>query len=358
MCIQSSSRCTNINEDPNDLKDQLCALMEGLRTLTRIVTMDDTSSEYVDDDRRIEELQSAWRLEDTGFSALYNCCKQMKDSLCLTSVEADEALIEVQETRKIAIAAKLSREKMKKKAIALQKENSELRNKNHLLMIELRDQKKQKKLIARSVKNFVGTLLEEHQLETRNVSTLAPDYIPSLPDVSNENSSEEEWEEVSNASSGSSLVTDDGCATVHLAQREPDTLPSLRQALKSIRWNNIIPTNNITKQKNELDLSFPSTNSGILLCAVPMKSSASTYSHALLVCGFTEFDDTLNQQPMFGSRLICVDGISLEREQWKMTNFHDYIASKSGPIKMSFRNELLNRAQIEQLKESSKIFGL
>ena len=41
MCIDSGSnklsRFTQTNEEPNDLKDQLCAITEGLRTLTRIV---------------------------------------------------------------------------------------------------------------------------------------------------------------------------------------------------------------------------------------------------------------------------------------------------------------------------------
>lgn len=369
MCIQNcgcdnneSSRCTNANEDPNDLKDQLCALMEGLQTLTRIVTTVDTSSQYCDDVERIEELRSAWKIEDTGFSGLYNACRQMKDTLSITSMEANEALIEVQRTGKIAISAKASRDKIKKKANALQKENSKLRNKNHLLAMELRNQSKQKKLIARSVRNFMNTFMDEHQAETRDSSTLVPTHAPPLPDSSNDNSSEEDWEEISNASSGSSLVTDDGCATVRLAQRKSKEARFARR--QGMRWvsgggsrggvgSGIIPTKNIMRQKNELDLSFPSKHSGILFCTVSTKSTTKKYSsQALLVCGFSKFDDTLNQQPMFGSRLVFVDGISCKK--WKMETLNDYVSSKHGPMQMSFRNELLTKTQIEQLKESSK----
>ena len=73
-------------------------------------------------------------------------------------------------------------------------------------------------------------------------------------------------------------------------------------------------------------------------------------NEALLVSGFMEFDDTLNRRPTFGARLVCVDGISVERE-WRMENLIDYICTKNGPTQMSFRNEFLTTAQVTQLKK-------
>jgi len=70
----------------------------------------------------------------------------------------------------------------------------------------------------------------------------------------------------------------------------------------------------------------------------------------LLVCGFLGFDDKRNRRPTFGARLVCVDGISVEREQWKMANYVDHICRMTGPTQMSFKNEFLTTAQISQLK--------
>merc|ERR1740124_596103 len=158
----------------------------------------------------------------------------------------------------------------------------------------------------------MDTFMDEHQVETRDGSTIAPTYAPPLPDSSNDNSSEEDWEEISNASSGLSLVTDDGCATVRLAKRKPREARFARG--QSMRWiggglclgSGIIPTDNIMVRKNELDLSFPSKKSGILFCTVSKKYPTNKDSQSLLVCGFAEFDDTFKSETyVWVSTCVC-----------------------------------------------------
>jgi len=138
----------------------------------------------------------------------------------------------------------------------------------------------------------------------------------------------------------SALVTDEGCATVRFTKR---------QGRKIKRENGNFRSKKKKRQRNVLEISFPSKNVGIQFTSVSKKSSAKG-GETLNVCGFMGFDDSLNRRPTFGARLVCIDGISIEREEWNMENFIDYVCAKSGPTQMSFRNEFLTTAQIAQLK--------
>ena len=177
-----------------------------------------------------------------------------------------------------------------------------------------------------------------------------PTDVSDTPSLSDIDSVEEEWEEISNTPSSSSFVTD-GCATLRLAQnREIKATFVQRHGLGSMRRKGILPTKNIMMQKNEFDLSFPTNKCGIMYCAVQVESSAGTDYDALLVRGLTDdFDESLNKKPMCGSRLVCIDGVSLEREHWTIEKIVDYIALKNGPIQMSFRNKMLTKTQIKKL---------
>lgn len=144
-------------EHPNDMREQIRVLTESIRTLTSVLI---TPSECPDGIKRIEQLQSTWRLEDTGFSSLFNTCTQMQNTLHLTSLEADKNFDEFQRVREIASAAKLEQEKMKEIIFKLQEEKKGLQEKNLVLVNEVEVHKKERKVIARSVRNFVDTTLK------------------------------------------------------------------------------------------------------------------------------------------------------------------------------------------------------
>jgi len=343
----------NIECNPNDnLREQLTVLTEAIRILTRIVTTPSPpcSSESFDAEKKIEQLHLTWRLEDTGFSKLFNACKQMQDALRLTSLEADKAFDDVQRASDAAVVREREDEMKNEKIFTLQEEILELERKNQILMGEVKDHKKQKKVIARSVRKFVNAMNEGHTDSsaptTPNNQGLGLNNIPQLQYITSISpsfsTSEEDSEEISPP-----LVTDDGCATVRLAQRQ--ARKSKRERVSTIRSKKKI------RQRNVLELKFPSKNVGIQFTSVSQKSFASKSKdakEALLICGFLGFDDTLNRRPTFGSRLVCVDGISVEKEGWKMENLIDYICAKEGPLQMSFRNEFLTTAQIAQLKKT------
>jgi len=239
--------------------------------LTKIVTTDPSSTESFDAEERIEILNLKWKLEHTGFPKLLNACKQMQDSLRLTSFEADRALDDAQRASEAAAQAEVEAQQRKKKIYSLHREKIDLQKKNKSLM-------EQKKLIARSVRKFVDAMTEEHNGGTATLSlttqksvsrlqliddmneenndriiSTSPDAqknIPQLQYVTSGSTSEEGSEDASTVSS-SALVTDDGCATVRFTQR-------LGRKCKIERVN--FRTKNKIRQRNVLELSFPSKN--------------------------------------------------------------------------------------------------
>jgi len=386
-----------IEEHPNDMREQIRALTEGIRTLTSILI---TPSEYLDGIKRIEQLQSTWRLEDTGFSCLFNACTQMQNTLHLTSLEADKNFDEFQRGREVASAAKLEEEKMKKIVFTLQTEKIELQEKNFILVNEVKDHKKERKVVARSVRNFVDTTLqrireiasttklEEEKMkneiltlqkektesqkshiqtnkvgdkktdkkgipraiqisvdtnhEKQNDPLISSIPTPNVPDLSYSpsnsiRSSVDEWTEMALVSSES--VTDDNCTTVCFPKRE---------VLKSERSNYQLKKK--ARHSDELELSLLSKYVGLQFTSVLTKRYFKD-KEALLVSGFMGFDDSLNQRPPFGSQLVHVDEISLENEKWKKKDLVDYILAKSGPLQMRFCNKPLTTAQAEQLRK-------
>jgi len=345
-----------IEYDPNEnLKEQLTVLTEAIRILTRIVTTSNSpcSSESFDAEKRIEQLHSTWRLEDTGFSKLFNACKQMQDTLRLTSLEADRALDDVQRASEAAALWDIEKESKNKKIIMLEREKLELERKNQTLMCEVKDHKRQRKVIARSVRKFVNAMNEEH---TSSSTPTTPTYqglglnnIPQLQYItglSTNSSTSLSTSEEESEDTASPLVTDDGCATVRFAQRQGRK--SKRERVSNVRSKKKI------RQRNVLELSFPSKNVGIQFTSVSQKSFGSKSKDgkvSLLICGFLGFDNKLNRRPTFGSRLVCVDGISVEKEEWKMENLIDYICAKEGPLQMGFRSEFLTTVQIAELKK-------
>jgi len=324
-------------EQQNDLKEQVEVLSEGIRYLTSILA---TPLDYSEDERQIEKLQSKWRLEDTGFSSLFNTCKQMKNTLRLTSLEADRDLDELRRVAETLFKAQVGEEKMRKKVFTLQKEKIELQEKNRILINKAKMHKKQKKVIARIARSFgnVGNTINEEQ----NVTSLSDTTIivPRSTSAS------------STLSVSSGLVTDDGCATIRFPTKVDKNDGKKNYRKKKMNRSNIFKKFHRKEKMNHsniLELSFPSKHVGIQFSNVNHEDGCNPPSEILLVCGFLGFDDTMNCRPEFGSRLVRIDKISLERERWNMEDFVDYICGKSGLTTMSFYNEPLTTAQIEQL---------
>jgi len=381
-CHVTDNKITQ-DENPYELKEQLGVVVEAIQILADIIVDDNNASNSLScvdlrGYKRMEQLQSEWKLEETGFARLFNACKQMQNTLRLTSLEADEALKDAQRSNNIACAAKYQAEKLTKEVDELQRENSNLQQKNYVLLEKLQKESHQKKVMKRSIRNLLVDVSKGNGCELSSIigmkenipyvsNTPSPmrmkENIPSLSIVTPDSTSVE-WEEVISPLSSSSLVTDDGCATV-------------RFPLKQVRRKGKVKhtTKNNFRQSNVLELSFPSKETGLQLTPIPVKSPVSKgkmqkkgfFSNnssneekeevLLLVSGYMGFDETLHdRKPTFGSRLICIDGISVEQEKWTMEDYIDYICDKheGRPMQMSFRNELLTTSQFEQLKRDGK----
>ena len=215
----------------------------------------------------------------------------------------------------IASTTKIEEEKMKKKIFTLQKEKKELQKKNGILI-------------------NVDTITKDRKRSVSLISSIrTPDFL-DLQYSTSITSSEDSWGDISSASS--ELLTDYGCASIRFPEREALKSESNHQSEK------------ITRHSNVSKMSFPSMHVGIQFSSVLTKESFKD-EEDLLVYGFMGFNGTLNRRPTFGSRLVGVDEISLERGKWKMEDLVDYICLKNGSIQMRFCNEPLATAQIEQL---------
>jgi hypothetical protein len=183
-----------------------------------------------------------------------------------------------------------------------------LHKRNQRLQHQLEQKKQERKSLVKSIKNFVDHMKknEEHQL-------FCHEWL--LQRGSKDHMTEDDLSVASSASSASaatSLVTDDGVATVRFS---PVTTTVEEEAA------------------HDYDLSFPrGTKAGLQFhkverkplvlseCALDEKESAlkhftdsfrvknNNHDHIYLVCGHYGFDRDLNTLPALGARLVKVNG--------------------------------------------------
>jgi len=81
---------------------------------------------------------------------------------------------------------------------------------------------------------------------------------------------------------------------------------------------------------------------------------------AFLICGFAGFDSILNKRPPFGSRLVSIDDVSLERGSWTFSSLKKCIKAKSSiesgatTFTMTFRADPLSVKQKSILDKAVK----
>ena len=65
----------------------------------------------------------------------------------------------------------------------------------------------------------------------------------------------------------------------------------------------------------------------------------------VLVCGFQGFDESSNNKPKLGARLVAFDGVSVEIGPWTFDAIRKAIQSRGRPLTLSFRNDYLTTEQ-------------
>jgi hypothetical protein len=182
-----------------------------------------------------------------------------------------------------------------------------------------------------------------------SIETLATSF-----EIVSSEESEDEEDPASPISTCSSLITDEGCATLRLSKRleKPSgTFSFLRNVIRATT--------------NTYELEFTS-NPGLQFMQLPpnvkVDANMNPSVPIFLICGFMRFLERHHQRtPTFGARLISIDSYSLEHEEWTMQDLVDYIKMRKALLKMKFRNDEISEANMVQLKvknaELSKRFS-
>jgi len=334
-------------EDSDDVKEQLQALTEAIYLLTRSIASSNASQSYLQGDTELDKLQKVWKLEETGFPRLYNACKQLKENLRLTAIEADEAVSDINASHQILFEEKNRVNKMNKAVYQLYKENKELRKQNATLTLDVQRCKKEKKIIVEYIRGYNSSIRGKNMEENMNETSCEENMDATSVDISLESfesfESDASHSVSTSSSTSSSLISDVGCATLHLAKKKIPYLAMFRSVL--------------TAPANVYDITFTMNSPGLQFLMLPantrVDSSMNATNPIFLVCGYKGFRDSLHRRPSFGARLISINNDSLERQEWSMADLISYTNKRGGSMKMRFRNDSISADNMEKIKMRS-----
>ena len=144
-------------DDEHEIKEQLQALTEAIQLLTTSITStcstkDTDRQNNLYADQELDKLEKIWKLEQTGFARLYNACKQLKENLRLTAIEADDSIKDVNSVQQELVVEKNKVHKMNRAIKSLYKENKTLRKTQTALESQLKLCKKEKKAIVHGIR--------------------------------------------------------------------------------------------------------------------------------------------------------------------------------------------------------------
>jgi len=368
-------------DDENEIKEQLQALTEAIQLLTTSITGTHTKdTDRQNDlcaDQELDKLDKIWKLEQTGFARLYNACKQLKENLRLTAIEADDSIKDVTSVQQELVMEKNKGVKMNRAIKSLYKENKTLRKTQAALESQLKSCKKEKKAIVHGIRGYIYSIRGGKEVEKMDVDVDVDDESEIGP-VSGQLDSflgTEEKESTANTctleesidtldtsfeiisaveapsspmSTCSSLITDEGCATLRLSKRlkKPSgTFSFLRNVIRA------------TTHTYELEFT---SNPGLQFMKLPpnvkVDANMNPSIPIFLIYGFMGFLERHHQRtPSFGARLISIDSYSLEHEKWAMQDLVDYIILKrKALLKMKFRNDDISNANMVQLQKKNE----
>mmetsp|Transcript_5646 Transcript_5646/g.6929 ORF Transcript_5646/g.6929 Transcript_5646/m.6929 type:complete len:344 (+) Transcript_5646:3-1034(+) len=332
---------------------ELAVLTEAIHLLTKSIIATEKEVGCFEDEhsKRLETLLREWKLEDTGFVRLYNACMQMKQTLRLTAIEADEAVNDVNKTNKLLYYERHKSKKMKAAMMNLCEENHVLRERNQELEIEKEQHQKEMNVVSRSLRKFVKYWRKERedfQMNNENIFVMAHeermrashDYKAMGTEKCADCS-----ESVSTIISSTSLITDDTCATLRLENHEkPNFDPKLD------------PNSNSRYESLDYEITFKKSPPGIQFKPFDIDEENKTI---FLVCAYKGFrGDNGSRKPSFGARLVGIDKINQEEiENWAMKDLVSFLNTKNGPLKLIFRDEDIPPEKIEVLKKRAKELG-
>ena len=318
-----------------DYHEQVLALLQAVNLLSEMASTDASPCTAL---QRLDALQSQWKLEDTQIPQLQEKIQRLKSTSHVLQQDADCHVREMQSLQQELQSRNARIETLETAVCKLHKRNERLKH-------ELEQQKQQRKSLVKSVKKYVARVKEDekHQLvcHERLLQHGSIDDVPE-DELSIESSA-------SSVSTATSLVTDEGIATVRYSAvtvEEPVqdydlTFPQgSKIGLQFHRLEKKGILNDVLEEKELL----PFRNFKDSLCG-------KHHDHIYLVCGHYGFDRDLNTLPALGARLVKVNGESVAN--WTLDRIKESIKYMDcGFITMSFRNEPLTPKQKELLQQA------
>ena len=320
---------------------EVVVLTEAINLLTTSIIATEKGIGYCEDkDDRLEQLQREWKLEETGFVRLYNVCMQMKQSIYLAAVEADDAVKDVNKANNLLVHERYEVEKMKTVMRRLYNENHQLRERNEELEYENEKYNKEKNKISRSLKKLVKSWRKERE-DMKN-------QLEAASEIKGLNGDREDGtESTCTVASSTSLITDDGCATLRLEKYDKNKSRSFFAHFH--RAVNSDPTYEIT---------FKTSSPGLQFLPFEKHEPDDVVNYEFLVCGFKGFRDNQHRRPSFGARLINVDGKYEDKlAKCTMSDLVSYLREKKGPVKMTFRNDDITSQRMDALIKRAEELG-
>lgn len=326
------------------------------------------------------------------FASLSNACCRLQENLIQTSIESDHALQNLSE-QSVVVKSYSKRLKRLEKAIC------KLHDENTILKDKLKKSRKEKNGFVKAVKEYVGTQQNRKRCDEEFQATVASlrvhervlancNSFDSTEPTSSQNDDDASLSSHASNSTSSSLVTDEGIATVNICNNERNNeIPEGKRELfdsfeiggSSVETYTLsFPcSSKIGLQFQKIRIAAISTDelqqepldSEKTLCdALTVMGTCrensehdegseefshnENPSHAYVVSGAAGFISGTNYRPKIGTRLIAINDSSVIRGHWKFEQVVQAIKSAPGPISLTFRSEPLNKRQKEALNRA------
>ncbi len=349
----------------NEINEQLIAevtvLTEAINLLTNSIIAIEKEEvgcfEDEDSNKKLDAMLREWKLEDTGFVRLYNACMQMKQTLRLTAIEADEAVNDVNKTNILLRYEKHKSKKMKAALMNLCEENNHLRERNQELERQSEQHRDEMNVVSRSLRKFAKSWRKERkdfQMKNENICVLAHEEMMRM---SGEKTTIDCSESVSvcTAISSTSLITHDTSATLRLEKHEkpkPDSSPAPVPVPVPVSTLESTPAT----PAPPYEIIFNSSPPGIQFKPFEIMEENRCI---FLVCAYQGFrNDNGSRKPNFGARLVGIDGrTQKEIEMWTMKDLICFLNTKIGKLKLIFRDEDIPPERMKILKKRAKELG-
>lgn len=395
MTLQRCARCgTEACSDRNHdlagieygVSEQLDALVKANNLLTSIMTRpadqnpstkgkrleEEASKEYAarkpmtsncTEELELEKLQQEWKLEQTGFSRLWNACNSLREMLRLTAVEADEAIQDASASQSSARKAQMHAKAFQLMARNLKKENYSLKDRISHLEGEVKKLKSERRAMA---KEIVRVRQENDCLNEQRMVALARLFEGTLlSDASTAPTTSDEESSYSDLSAASIIDRPQESMSENEEADSAATHSANSQAvLHRLIFSGTKTGIKFVKVRSEARPVGSVLRSGHCQSTASNKTEAntspatwypSTGTHAFFVCGFHDFDDTANKRPAVGSRLFAVNGKSLEEARVEsFQQLRDMISSAKKPATLSFRQDPLGEHEAAKVMQAFK----